>query len=79
MTLDSGEPTPWICKHVIATSKRWVRQKHKAHNVFIHWQGDPKVAKKLKWAKHQWGDDFQPTWYRLNRNVFVVAWDDISV
>ena len=72
MTLDSGEPTAWICKHIIAALRLWVRKKHEARHVLIHWQGDPEVAKRLKWAKHQ--GDFQPIWYRLNKNVFIVAW-----
>lgn len=74
MTLDSGEPAPWICKHIIAASRLWVRKKHKTRHVLIHWQGDEEVARKLKWAKHQ--GDFQPVWYRLDRNVFIVTWNE---
>ena len=75
MTFDSGEPTAWICKHIIAALRLWVRRKHGARLVLIHWQGDPEVAKKLRWAKHQLGKAFQPIWYRLDKNVFVVTFD----
>ncbi len=74
MTFGSGEPTVWICKHIIAAFRLWVRREHKAHHVLLHWQGDPEIAKRLKWAKHQQGESFQPIWYRLDGNVFIVAY-----
>ena len=74
ITFDSGEPTAWICKHIISAVRLWVRREYKARHVLIHWQGDEEVAKKLKWAKHQ--GTFQPIWYQLDRNVFVVIWND---
>jgi len=78
MTFDSGEPSPWICKHIICAVRLWVRAKHKTQHVLIHWQGDLEVVKRLKWAKHQQGDSFQPIWYRLDRNVFIVGWNDVK-
>lgn len=73
MTFDSGEPTAWVCKHIVAALRLWVRREHKARHVLVHWAGDSEVAKKLKWAKHQ--GEFQPLWYRLDRNVFVVTFE----
>lgn len=77
MTFDSGEPTAWICKHIICAARLWVRfQMPWVRHVLIHWQGDEEVARKLKWAKHQQGEAFQPTWYRLDRNIFMVTWNE---
>ena len=76
MTFDSGEPTAWVCKHIIAAFRLWVRRERKARHVLIHWQGDDEVAKRLKWAKHQQGESFQPVWYQLDRNVFIVIWNE---
>lgn len=76
MTFESGEPTAWICKHIIAAMRLWVRKKHGAQHVLLHWAGDPEVVKRLKWAKHQMGNALQPIWYQLDRNVFVVTWNE---
>jgi len=76
MTLDSGEPTVWICKHIIAAMRLWSRLKDEARHVLIHWAGDEEVARKMRGAKHQQGESFQPIWYRLDRNVFLVAWNE---
>lgn len=78
MTFDSGEPTSWICKHIIAALRLWVRKEHEARHVLIHWQGDLEVVKRLRWAKHQQGESFQPIWYQLDRNVFIVGWNDVK-
>jgi len=76
VTLESGAPTEWVCKHILCVARWIARHKWQATHVRTCWRGDEDVRAAVAWSKHQAGDGWvKPKWLQLTQDVFVIAWE----
>ena len=74
VTLESGAPTEWVCKHILCVS-RWIfRHKFQSRHVYACWEHDPDIVERVKWAQHQAGGLIGAKWIRLTNQVWVGGW-----
>lgn len=74
-TLDGGIETPWVCKHAICVARFIGRRLWNARHLYIHLQGDPHIAKRLRDDKYFTGEDSEEfEVMMLTRHVQMTGW-----